>query len=63
VFLLVGLAGVVLAGAYLGYPEQLAKPLILLIEAAKTLSVAVALALLVAGPPELPAARRAGTLA
>jgi hypothetical protein len=37
-----------------GYPEGFTKPLILLIEAAKTLSVAVALALLVAGPPELP---------
>lgn len=63
VFLLVGLAGVVVAGAYLGYPEHLAKPLILLIEAAKTLSVAVALALLVAGPPALAADRRPGALA
>jgi multisubunit Na+/H+ antiporter MnhB subunit len=54
-FLLIGLAGVVAAGAFLGYPEAFAKPLILLIEAAKTLSVAVALALLVAGPPELSA--------
>jgi uncharacterized MnhB-related membrane protein len=53
-FLLIGLAGVVAADAFLGYPEALTKPLILLIEAAKTLSVAVALALLVAGPPELP---------
>jgi uncharacterized MnhB-related membrane protein len=52
-FLLIGLAGVVVADAFLGYPEALTKPLILLIEAAKTLSVAVALALLVAGPPEL----------
>jgi multisubunit Na+/H+ antiporter MnhB subunit len=57
VFLLIGLAGVVAADAYLAYPEALTKPLILLIEAAKTLSVAVALALLVAGPPLLPGAR------
>jgi multisubunit Na+/H+ antiporter MnhB subunit len=54
-FLLIGLAGAVIADAFLAYPEGLTKPLILLIEAAKTLSVAVALALLVAGPPELPA--------
>jgi len=53
-FLLIGLAGAVIADAFLDYPEALTKPLILLIEAAKTLSVAVALALLVAGPPELP---------
>jgi multisubunit Na+/H+ antiporter MnhB subunit len=52
-FLLIGLAGVVVADAFLGYPEHFTKPLILLIEAGKTLSVAVALALLVAGPPEL----------
>jgi multisubunit Na+/H+ antiporter MnhB subunit len=57
-FLLIGLAGVVVAGAFLGYPEGLTKPLILLIEAAKTLSVALALALLVAGPPELAPTRR-----
>lgn len=53
-FLLIGLAGVVVADAFLGYPEAFAKPLILLIEGAKTLSVAVALALLVAGPPQRP---------
>jgi multisubunit Na+/H+ antiporter MnhB subunit len=51
-FLLVGLAGFGLAGGFLAYPPGLAKPLILVIEAAMTLSVAVALALLVAGPPE-----------
>jgi multisubunit Na+/H+ antiporter MnhB subunit len=54
VFLLIGLAGVVAADAFLGYPEDLTKPLILVIEAVKTLSVAVALALLVAGPPAFP---------
>jgi multisubunit Na+/H+ antiporter MnhB subunit len=51
-FLLVGLAGFGLAGGFLAYPPGLAKPLILVIEAAMTLSVAAALALLVAGPPE-----------
>jgi multisubunit Na+/H+ antiporter MnhB subunit len=57
-FLLIGLAGVVLADGFLDYPEGFTKPLILLIEAAKTLSVAVALALLMAGPPALAPARR-----
>lgn len=57
-FLLIGLAGVVAADAFLDYPDGFTKPLILLIEAAKTLSVAVALALLVAGPPALDPARR-----
>jgi multisubunit Na+/H+ antiporter MnhB subunit len=52
-FLLIGLGGVFVADAFLGYPETATKPVILLIEAAKTLSVAVALALLVAGPPQL----------
>lgn len=58
VFLLIGLAGAVVADAYLAYPDGLTKPLILLIEAVKTLSVAVALALLVAGPPALPGTER-----
>jgi len=52
VFLAVGLAGFALAGSFLAFPPGLAKPLILVIEAALTLSVAVTLALLVAGPPE-----------
>jgi multisubunit Na+/H+ antiporter MnhB subunit len=51
-FILVGLAGFGLADGFLAYPPAFAKPLILLIEAAMTLSVAAALALLVAGPPE-----------
>ncbi|HMR33575.1 MAG TPA: Na(+)/H(+) antiporter subunit B [Geminicoccaceae bacterium] len=50
-FVAVGLAGLPLAGAFLAYPPSLAKPLILLVEAAKILSVAAAMALLVAGPP------------
>ena len=51
VLLAVGLAGVGLAGAFLAYPENYAKPLILLIEMALVLSIAVALTLLIAGPP------------
>lgn len=50
-FVAVGLAGIPLAGAFLAYPPTLAKPLILLVEAAKILSVAAAMALLVLGPP------------
>lgn len=52
VFLAIGLAGFFLAGAFLAYPEPWAKPLIVVVEAAKILSVAAALALLVAGRPE-----------
>ncbi len=52
VFVAVGLAGIPLAGAFLAYPEALAKPLILLIEVALTLSIAATLGLIVAGPPE-----------
>jgi multisubunit Na+/H+ antiporter MnhB subunit len=52
VFLAVGLAGVWLAGGFLAYPAAYAKPLILTIEAAMTLSIAVTLGLLVAGIPE-----------
>lgn len=50
-FLAVGLAGFVVADAFLAYPEGYAKALIIVIEAAMTLSVAATLALLVAGPP------------
>jgi multisubunit Na+/H+ antiporter MnhB subunit len=51
-FLAIGFAGFVMAGSFLAYPAALAKPLIIVIEAAMTLSVATTLALLVAGPPE-----------
>lgn len=51
VFLLVGLAGMGWAGAFLGYPEGWAKPLILTIEVPLTFSLAVMLVLLIAGPP------------
>lgn len=52
IFLAIGLAGFVLAGAFLAYPADYAKPLIVTIEAALTLSIGVALAMLAAGPPE-----------
>jgi multisubunit Na+/H+ antiporter MnhB subunit len=51
-FLAVGLAGFFIADAFLAYPEGLAKPLILVIEAALILSIAATLGMLVAGPPE-----------
>jgi multisubunit Na+/H+ antiporter MnhB subunit len=51
-FLAVGFAGVALAGAFLAYPESHAKALILFVEVPMMLTVALVLALLVAGPPE-----------
>jgi multisubunit Na+/H+ antiporter MnhB subunit len=51
-FVAIGTAGIWLAEAFLAYPDGLAKPFILAIEAALTLSVAVILGLLLAGPPE-----------
>jgi multisubunit Na+/H+ antiporter MnhB subunit len=50
-FLGIGIAGFATAGAFLAYPQGYAKPLILLIEAALTLSIAVALGLLALGAP------------
>jgi multisubunit Na+/H+ antiporter MnhB subunit len=52
VFLLVGLSGLLTAGAFLAYPMAYAKPLILTIEVAMTLTIAVTLGLLMAGAPE-----------
>jgi multisubunit Na+/H+ antiporter MnhB subunit len=52
VFLVIGLAGFVLADAFLAYPAGYAKPLIIVVEAALTLSIGVTLGLLAAGPPE-----------
>jgi len=52
VFIAVGAAGAVLAGAFLGYPEGLAKPLIKVVEVALFPSLALTLALIVAGAPE-----------
>jgi multisubunit Na+/H+ antiporter MnhB subunit len=51
VFLGIGIVGA-LAGTFLGLPAAYAKPLILTIEAALTLSIAATLALLVRGTPE-----------
>ncbi len=52
VFLLVGLGGLALGEAFLAYPVAYAKALILTIEFAMLLTIAVTLGLLVAGPPE-----------
>ncbi len=51
VFLVIGLVGIGWADAFLAYPEGYAKPLIIIIELVLTVSIAVALTLLVAGPP------------
>ena len=51
-FLAIGLAGFAVPGTFLAYPAGFAKPIILVIEAAMTPSIAAALALLLAGPPE-----------
>lgn len=56
-FLLIAFLGFAFADAFLAYPKALAKPLILAIEAALTLSVAAALAMLVAGPARKAPAR------
>jgi multisubunit Na+/H+ antiporter MnhB subunit len=51
-FLAVGLAGLLFGAAFLSYPPALAKPLILGIEVAMTLTIAATLGLLLAGAPE-----------
>jgi multisubunit Na+/H+ antiporter MnhB subunit len=51
-FIAVGLLGWVTQGAFLAYPPGFALPLIMAVEVALTASIAVALALLVLGPPE-----------
>ena len=51
-FLAIGLAGLVLANAFLAYPAGYAKPMIVAVEVALTLSIGVALGMLAAGPPE-----------
>lgn len=51
VFLGVGLVGLAAGTGFLTYPENFAKPVIVLIEVAMTLSIGVTLALLVVGPP------------
>lgn len=57
VFVVIGVAGMFTAGAFLAYPVPWAKPLILTIEAVLTLSIAAALGMLMAGAPERTAAR------
>ena len=52
VFLTIGLLGLWLGEAFLAYPAAYAKPLILAIEFAMTLTIALTLGLLVAVPPE-----------
>ncbi len=52
VFVAIGLAGIWTAGAFLALPAGYAKPLIVLIEVVLTLSVALMLGLLLAGPPK-----------
>jgi multisubunit Na+/H+ antiporter MnhB subunit len=56
VFLTIGLFGLWLGEAFLAYPAAYAKPLILAIEFAMTLTIALTLGLLVAVPPEREAA-------
>jgi len=50
-FIAIGLLGFAMTGAFLGYPPDYAKLLILAIEVPLTLSIAGMLGLLVAGPP------------
>jgi multisubunit Na+/H+ antiporter MnhB subunit len=54
VFIAIGLAGAVSAGAFLAYPEGYAKPLIIAIELALMPSLTLILALLLAGAPLRP---------
>jgi len=51
-FVAVGVVGAWTAGAFLAYPDGLAKPLILVIEFALMPSLALTLGLVMAGPPE-----------
>jgi multisubunit Na+/H+ antiporter MnhB subunit len=55
-FIAVGLLGTVMAGAFLAYPDGLAKLWIIIIEAALLPSLAVTLVLLLVGPPQRPEA-------
>ncbi|WP_198369850.1 hydrogenase subunit MbhD domain-containing protein [Roseomonas rosulenta] len=50
-FIAIGLLGWLTEGAFLAYPPGLALPIIMVVEIALTASIAVALALLVIGPP------------
>jgi multisubunit Na+/H+ antiporter MnhB subunit len=57
VFLIAGIAGAIFAGGFFAYPPGFAKPVILFIEGFMVLSIAVALPMLVAGPPRREARR------
>jgi multisubunit Na+/H+ antiporter MnhB subunit len=52
VFVAIGIAGAASAGAFLAYPEGFAKPLIIVIELALMPSLALILALMLAGAPQ-----------
>jgi multisubunit Na+/H+ antiporter MnhB subunit len=52
VFLIVGLGGLCFGPAFLAYPPAFAKPLILAVETAMILTIAVTLGMLLAGAPE-----------
>jgi multisubunit Na+/H+ antiporter MnhB subunit len=52
VFLAVGVAGLVLANGFLAYSPGYAKPFIVTVEFALTISIAAVLAMLAAGPPK-----------
>jgi multisubunit Na+/H+ antiporter MnhB subunit len=52
VFVIVGLGGLWLGDAFLAYPVAYAKPLIIAVECAMTLTIAVTLGLLLAGSPD-----------
>lgn len=51
-FLAIGFLGFLVPGKFLAYPDGFAKPLIVVMELALTLSIAVILGLLIAGPPK-----------
>jgi multisubunit Na+/H+ antiporter MnhB subunit len=51
VFVATGVLGFAAAGGFLSYPADFAKPVIILVEIFMTLSIAVTLPMLVAGPP------------
>ncbi len=52
VFIAIGVAGAVTAGAFLAYPDGYAKPLIVVIELALMPTLALILALLLVGAPQ-----------
>lgn len=51
-FLIIGVGGFLVADGFLSYPEGYAKPLIIVVEFTLTLSIAVTLGLIAAGPPQ-----------